>query len=165
MFYLGCPSQEIARARLYVNAKTESAPYAVLHPVAAAQYKTWPADRFVAVAEHVRQACRLEPIFIGSSTDDMTPFQSFKTVVGAPLADIISFIAGASLFIGNDSGPAHIAAAFDKPLVVLFGRAEHQITWAPWRATSAATLVDPDGIAAIRTEGVVAAVKQVHSFR
>jgi ADP-heptose:LPS heptosyltransferase len=77
----------------------------------------------------------------------------------------MSLIAGASLFIGNDSGPAHIAAAFDRPLVVLFGRPEHQITWAPWRATSAVTLVDPTGISAIRTEDVIAAASRVHVAR
>ena len=165
MFYLGCPIQEIPRARLYASAAPASPPYAVLHPVAAAQYKTWPADRFVAVAEHVRNACGLEPVFIGSAADDMTPFRSFKNVVGAPLADVMSLIAGASLFIGNDSGPAHIAAAFERPLVVLFGRAEHQITWAPWCATSASTLVDPNGISAIPTQDVIAAVEGLHIAR
>jgi ADP-heptose:LPS heptosyltransferase len=165
MFYLGCPIQEIPRARLYASAAPASPPYAVLHPVAAASYKTWPADRFVAVAEHVRKACGLKPVFIGSAADDMTPFRDFKNVVGAPLADVMSLIAGASLFIGNDSGPSHIAAAFDRPLVVLFGRPEHQITWAPWRATSAATLVDRNGISAIPTEDVIAAVQRLHIAR
>jgi ADP-heptose:LPS heptosyltransferase len=165
MFYLGCPVQEIPRARLYAHPQSGSHPYAIFHPVAAAQYKTWPAERFVAVAEHVRRAHALEPIFIGSAADDMTPFHSFKTVIGAPLADVISLISGASIFIGNDSGPAHIAAAFDRPLVVLYGRPEHQITWAPWRATSAVTLVDSNGISAIRTEDMIAAVERMHIAR
>ena len=42
-------------------------------------------------------------------------------------------LATASLFVGNDSGPAHIAAAFDIPLVVLFGESD-PVIWAPWRA-------------------------------
>ncbi|HYL37576.1 MAG TPA: glycosyltransferase family 9 protein [Bryobacteraceae bacterium] len=162
MFYLGCPAQEIPRARLYASPTAGMSPYAILHPVAAAQYKTWPADRFVAVAEHVRRVYALEPMLIGGAGDDMTPFRSFRTVVGAPLAGVVSLIAGASLFIGNDSGPAHIAAAFDRPLVVLYGRPEHLITWAPWRATSAATLVDAHGISAIRTDDVIAAVDRIH---
>jgi heptosyltransferase-3 len=161
MFYLGCPVQEIPRAHLYATPAPKSQPYAVVHPVAAAQYKTWPAERFLAVAEHMRRSRGMEPVFIGGAVDDMTPFRNFRTIIGAPLGDVKALIAGASLFVGNDSGPAHIAAAFDVPVVVLFGRTEHQITWAPWRATSAATLVDPNGIAAIRAEDVIAAVERL----
>ncbi len=158
MFYLGCPIQEIPRARLYAAAAHEPRPYAVLHPTAAAQYKTWPADRFVAVAEHIQRSRGFEPIFIGAASDDLSPFRSFRVVAGAPLAEIKSLIAGASLFAGNDSGPAHIAAAFDIPLLVLYGRPEHRITWAPWRATSSATLVDRRGIAAIPAQAAIAAI-------
>jgi ADP-heptose:LPS heptosyltransferase len=44
-------------------------------------------------------------------------------------------MAGAALFVGNDSGPAHIAAAFGVPTVVLFGSSD-PVTWAPWRTES-----------------------------
>ena len=161
MFYLGCPVQEIPRARLFVPStrlSPASAPYAVLHPTAAAQYKTWPADRFGAVAEHIRRSTQLAPVFIGAATDDMTLFRDFRSLVGAPLDDVKALIAGASLYVGNDSGPAHIAAAFDIPLVVLYGRVEHRVTWAPWRATSYSALVQTGGIAAISTEEVIAAI-------
>jgi lipopolysaccharide heptosyltransferase III len=158
MFYLGCPIQEIPRARLYTSLPPKANRYAVLHPTAAAQYKTWPAERFVALAAHIRDCYGLEPVFIGSGGDDMTPFRSYRTVAGAPLEEVKPLIAGASLFAGNDSGPAHIAAAFDVPLLVLYGRVEHQVTWAPWRATSAATLVDGKGISAIPVEDAIAAI-------
>ena len=38
----------------------------------------------------------------------------------------------AALFIGNDSGPAHVAASFGTPQLVLFGPSDEQI-WYPWR--------------------------------
>ena len=165
MFYLGCPQQEIPRARLFAARPPEAPPYAIFHPIAAAAYKTWPAERFVQVAEHVRRSCKLEPVFIGGSSDDLSPFRSFRVLAGAPLAEIMSLISGASLFFGNDSGPAHIAAAFGIPLVVLFGRMEHSITWAPWRATAAATVVNPKGIAAISVEESIACVERLHIAR
>jgi len=165
MVYLGCPIQGIPRARLFAASKPRSQPYAVLHPLAAGGYKTWPADRFVALARHIQRRFALEPVFIGGATDDMSPFRDFRIVAGAPLADVKSLIAGASLFAGNDSGPAHIASAFDVALIVLFGRVEHQVTWAPWRATSAVTLVEPNGIAAIQTNQVIAAVDQLRIAR
>ena len=163
MFYLGCPLEEIPRARLFAASPSESTPYAVFHPIAAAAYKTWPAEHFLQVAEHVRRSSGIEPVFIGSASDDLSPFRSFRTLAGAPLEEIKSLIAGASLFFGNDSGPAHIAAAFDIPLIVLFGRTEHSITWAPWRATSAGTLVSPQGIAAITVEDAIAGVERLRT--
>jgi ADP-heptose:LPS heptosyltransferase len=163
MFFLGCPQQEVPRAELFALSGTQRRPYAVIHPTAAARYKTWHPDGFVAVAKHVRGVHGLDPVFIGSSGDDMAPFKDFECVTGAPLGDIKSLLSRASLFVGNDSGPAHIAAAFNVPLVVLFGRIEHQITWAPWRATVARTLVDAGGISAIATEQVIAAIDEVQS--
>lgn len=165
MFYLGCPKQEIPRARLFAAPPASSPPYAVFHPIAAAEYKTWLTERFVQVAEHVRRSCGLEPVFIGGASDDLSPFRQFRVLAGAPLADIKSLISGASLFFGNDSGPAHIAAAFDIPLVVLFGRPEHAVTWAPWRATSAATLVSPKGIAAIPVQDAIACIARLNIAR
>jgi len=165
MFYLGCPQQEIPRARLFAAPPPEAQPYAIFHPIATAAYKTWPAERFVQVAEHVRRNCGLEPVFIGGAGDALSPFRSFRVLAGAPLSQIKSLISGASLFFGNDSGPAHIAAAFDIPLVVLFGRTEHSVTWAPWRAASSATLVSPKGIAAISVEESIACVERLHIAR
>jgi len=165
MFYLGCPIHEIPRARLFAEPHRQPHPYAVFHPIAAAEYKTWRADRFVQVAEHVRGAMALEPVFIGSEADDLSPFQSFRVVKGAPLADIKSLIAGASLFFGNDSGPAHVAAAFDIPLAVVFARLDHAVTWAPWRATAASSLVNPRGMCAISASDAVSRLEHLFITR
>ena len=62
-------------------------------------------------------------------------------MVGAPLAEVKSLLAGASLFVGNDSGPAHMAAAFGVPVVVIFGSSDPASgrPGAPRRAKSCAT--------------------------
>ena len=165
MFFLGCPMQEIPRARLFTSPPKQSRLYAVFHPIAAAEYKTWRADRFVQVAKHVRRAMDLDPVFIGSNTDDLSPFQSFRTVKGAPLADIKSLIAGASLFFGNDSGPAHVAAAFDVPLAVVFARMDHAVTWAPWRSSAATSLVDTRGMCGISAADAIAKIEHLSIAR
>jgi heptosyltransferase III len=162
MFYLGCPVLEIPRARLYAGpAPAEPRPYAIFHPIATMAYKTWPPERFVSVARHVRDGRGLEPVVIGGASDDLEAFREFRVVPGRPLEEVMNLIAGAKLFFGNDSGPAHIAAAFDLPLVVLFGRPEHQVTWAPWRASRSRTLVDARGICAIN---VAEAIQSVDSL-
>jgi ADP-heptose:LPS heptosyltransferase len=163
MFRLGCPLQEIPRARLFAEPWPAAARYAVLHPSAALPYKTWQAEGFLAVADYIQRTYSIEPVFIGGPADDMTPFHRYRSIVGAPLGETKSLLAAASLFVGNDSGPAHIAAAFDVPLVVLFARLDHQLVWAPWRASASRTLVSPQGISGIRTADVIAAVAQLQT--
>jgi heptosyltransferase-3 len=161
MFYLGCPVQRIPRARVFAEPRPRTGRYAVLHPVAAASYKTWHAQGFLAAAEHVQRTYSLEPVFIGGAGDDMTAFRGYRCVTGAPLGQVKSLLAGASLFVGNDSGPAHIAAALGVPLVVLFGRLDHQLIWAPWQTAASRTLASAQGISGIRTEDVIAAIAQL----
>jgi ADP-heptose:LPS heptosyltransferase len=133
MFYLGVPRCEIPRAKLIASPATPSAT-AVLHAVAAAPEKTWPAANFVRVARHLQES-GLEPVFIGAAADDLSPFRPFRTLSGAPLSAIQQLLSSAALFVGNDSGPAHIAAAFGVPSIVLFGPSNPAI-WSPWRTPS-----------------------------
>jgi heptosyltransferase III len=161
MFYLGVPVGEVPRACLFAEQSPAARPYAVIHATAAASYKTWSPEGFLAVAEYLERGRALEPVFIGSANDDLTPFRRYRVVAGAPLGEVKTLLAGASIFVGNDSGPAHIAAAFGVPVVVLFGRLEHQVIWSPWKAPASRTLASPDGISAIETKAVIAVVEQL----
>jgi heptosyltransferase III len=146
--WLGVPLQEIPAGRLFAQPSQEvDAPHTVvLHPFASAPDKTWPADRFLALAARTG----LDPVFIGAATDDMTPFRAHRCVHGAGLEQVKSLLANAALFIGNDSGPAHMAAAFGLPSLVFFGNSDLDL-WRPWK-TAAAVLSDPAGIRAIPLE-------------
>ena len=145
MFYLGVPRREIPRARLFATPTTASrAPYAVIHPVAATQEKTWDPARFLEVAGFLKEHHQLDPIFVAAAGQDLSPFARWETVSGAPLAEIKSLIAGATVFAGNDSGPAHIAAAFGVPSVVLFGPSDPEI-WRPWAAPAEVLQANPIG--------------------
>jgi heptosyltransferase III len=135
MFYLGVPATEIPRTRLYCERHRANRPYAVLHPMASAPDKTWPAAQFLEVAETLRRDFSLDPVFIAGPGESLSPFRAFHTLPAPPLEETKSLLAGASLFIGNDSGPAHMAAAFDAPVVVLFFASDPAI-WAPWKARS-----------------------------
>jgi len=132
IFYLGAPISDVPRASLYANPGQAGRP--VIHPFAAMPEKTWPAERFVAVAGHLRDS-GFDPVFIGGPDDDFSPFQAFHSERGAPLSTVKSLLAAAPLFVGNDSGPAHMAAAFGIPVVVIFGNSDPAI-WGPWRTAS-----------------------------
>lgn len=133
IFYLGAPVTEIPRARLFARPAPPARPYVVFHPIASQPDKTWPASRFLAVAHRLKPA--LDPVFIAGPGEDLSPFAEFRTIAGAPLAEIKSLLAGAALFVGNDSGPAHMAAAFGLPVIVIFGPSD-PVVWAPWKTAS-----------------------------
>jgi len=156
MFYLGAPLTEIPRAHLAATEKLASA--AVIHPVAATAAKTWPPDRFLAVARRLRDS-HSNVVFIGGPGDDLSPFREFPALCGVPLAAIKNLLAAASLFVGNDSGPAHMAAAFGVPSVVIFG-ASNPAIWGPWR-TSAEVVTAPGGIGAVSVEQVLGALARL----
>jgi ADP-heptose:LPS heptosyltransferase len=152
MFYLGVPPAGIPRARLFAAPHSRSAPYAVLHPMASSADKTWPHANFLALAKHLETNAGLEPVFIAGPNEDLSAFSAYPCFQGAPLEDVKSLLAGASLFIGNDSGPAHIAAAFGCPVIVMFGSSDIE-NWRPWR-TENTVLTSPDGIHAIEVSQV-----------
>jgi ADP-heptose:LPS heptosyltransferase len=131
----------------------------VVHPTASAPGKTWPADRFLRVARHLKSACDLEPVIIAGGGESLTEFAEYRRLSGAPLAEVKSLMAGASLFIGNDSGPAHIAAAFGVPVIVLYGSSD-PVIWAPWK-TASEIFSSPEGIERIEADAVIAAVERL----
>ena len=99
------------RAKLFAPLVVPSKPYAVFHAVAATPGKTWSADKFLAVAESLD----IEPVFTSGPGEDLSALSRYRTVCGAPLSETKSLLQSASLFVGNDSGPAHMAAAFGVP--------------------------------------------------
>jgi len=153
MFYLGAPRVEIPRARLFAAPARTATAYAVIHPVASQPDKTWRAEGFLAMARHLRESCDLDPVFIAGPGEDLSAFREYRAVSGAPLGEIKSLIAGASLFLGNDSGPAHIAAAFGVPVVMIFG-ASNAAIWHPWRTTSE-VIQNPAGIQSVSEREVL----------
>lgn len=159
IFYLGAPRSEIPRAWLTAEPARAARPYAVLHPAASAPEKTWPAEGFLRVARHLETAGGLEPVFVAGPGDDLSPFAGRRVLAGAPLAELKSLLAGASLFIGNDSGPAHMAAAFGVPVVVLYGPSD-PVIWAPWK-TASEIFSSPEGIERIQPDAVIAAVERL----
>ena len=159
MFYLGVPQRDIPRASLFGPAWPHSRPFAVIHPFASAPEKAWPADRFAAIARNLREQGDLEPIILCGPEDDPSPYAGFEIIRNAPLSQVKSIMRSASLFIGNDSGPAHIAAAFGIPLVVLFGPSDSTV-WAPWKPVAAEVLCG-EPITQISTAQVLHAIEHV----
>ncbi len=139
IFHLGAPPTAIPRASLPEGAPPSGVPrpYAVLHVTAAYPTKQWSAERFRQTSEYLR-ARGLEPIILAGPGEKaiFSEFPDLRCFAGRPLPWVQSLIARASLFVGNDSGPAHIAAAFGVPAVVIFGSSNSTV-WRPWQTPHA----------------------------
>jgi ADP-heptose:LPS heptosyltransferase len=163
MFYLGVPITDVPRARLPAppgrSKYAPDEPYAVIHPLAATREKTWPSDNFVALAEHIESALGLRPVVIAGAGEDLTLFDKWRTVAGAPLGELARLMRDAAFFAGNDSGPAHVAAAFGVPQVVFFGPSDPEV-WAPWR-TPAEVLKAKGAIDSISMDEAMRAIERL----
>ncbi|HMO43925.1 MAG TPA: glycosyltransferase family 9 protein, partial [Phenylobacterium sp.] len=107
-------------------------PVLALAPAANWVGKTWPADRFAALARDLLDGplAGAQLLLLGGREDAATvdqvaaalPGVDLFPVVGEPdLLDIYALLRGVRLFVGNDSGMMHLAAAAGCPTVALFG--------------------------------------------
>lgn len=162
MFYLGAPITEVPRARIDpAPGRSRYAPggaYAVIHPLAGTPEKTWPYGHFLELARYFEQSMDLEIVFIGGPGEDLAGFQPWRTVSGAALGEVLKLLRDAAFFAGNDSGPAHVAAAFGVPQLVIFGPSDAEV-WAPWRTP--AEILKGDSIRDIPVERAIQAVDRL----
>lgn len=91
--------------------------YAALSPAATKAWHRWPMTHFAEVGRALHRQYGLRTIVIGSSQDSELCSELSRQIGPSSLSmagktdalQLIDLIAGADLFIGNDSGPAHLA--------------------------------------------------------
>ena len=159
-FALGVPLQPVPRAELWASASPVEGRYAVIHPFASEPAKQWLPERFCEVARYLK-LWNITPVFLAGPGDDTGLFKPHRVLKGT-LNDAKAVLSRATVFIGNDSGPAHMAAAFRVPSVVLFSTSNPAI-WGPWR-TESEIVVAPDGLDKISVSRVIAALERLRVF-
>jgi heptosyltransferase-3 len=121
--------------------------FAVIHPAAAFATKQWAADKFGQVAASLANlnlpAVAIttpaeKPIIDEMNKNTRTPIEAFTDL---SLPEITALLARARLFIGNDSGIAHMAAAVQTASVVIFG-SSNRAHWRPWVAGLSASAAE-----------------------
>ena len=134
MMFLGAPRGEIPAARLFAGPSPHQGGYAVVHVAAAAGNKRWPAERFAELGRWLRRGPGLEAVMLAGPGQGtvLASLGEFTCLDHLSLGEMMALLQGAQLFVGNDSGPAHVAAAFGVPCVVIFGPSNAAV-WHPWR--------------------------------
>lgn len=97
--------------------------------------KMWVPERFAAVARHFADRDDTVPIFLAgpAEVEMVTEIARQAGCLAAvdpvlPLDQLKALVARCSLMISTDTGPRHIAVAFDKPVVCLIGPTDRRYT-------------------------------------
>jgi predicted lipopolysaccharide heptosyltransferase III len=163
----------------------EASDFALLHPAAAFDTKTWASENFARVIEHL--AARGLASIAVASAGEARVVEALNSHTRAPvvsftdlsLPELTALASRARLFVGNDSGVAHIAAAVSTPQVVVFG-SSNVAHWSPWTRApfevvreempcapcpgyTCAEFGEPECIRRVPVERVTAAVERVLS--
>jgi ADP-heptose:LPS heptosyltransferase len=113
-------------------------PIVALHPGARAPARRWPMPRFAELARRLHRELNASLILVGG-TEEAALAEHLLLRAGVPAMNMVgslpigglgALLRRVDLFVGNDSGPAQLAAAVSPASVRLFGPADRD-RWAP----------------------------------
>lgn len=115
-------------------------PILAVVPASIAPARTWPTDRFAAVAQRFQKATGGTVVLIGTAQERAIIDQVRAALTGPvvdtsgrlSLAELGSVIGGCDRLLANDSGLMHIAAALKVPTVIPFGSSDPTLIVPPW---------------------------------
>jgi heptosyltransferase-2 len=114
------------------------APVVIVHVGAGTAVKRWPVENFTDLLR-LLEAAGVQPILVGTNADRALAEKARAASDGIALnwcgalsvLELAALCRQAQLFIGADSGPAHLAAAVGAPTLVLFSGTNHIEQWKP----------------------------------
>lgn len=134
---LAVTGDALAKIERKLSALEAGQQFALMHPVAAFATKTWAVENFARTAE-VLASHGLQTVAVATRKEreilerlKSTSRSPIVTMDELSLPEITALASKARLFIGNDSGIAHMAAAVGIPSVVIFGSSNRD-HWHPW---------------------------------
>lgn len=128
---IAATSEEEAQARPWLERLAPR--FLAIHPGSGSPRKNWAADRFAALAE--RLAARQPFLLVEgpADADAAAPASRLTSAVyprDLPPRVLGAVLARAGVYVGNDSGVSHLAAAWGAPVLALFGPT-NPAQWAP----------------------------------
>jgi ADP-heptose:LPS heptosyltransferase len=133
--------EDIAAAKILLTKQTGqviSQPFIAIHPGSGSSKKNWPIDHYAALARDFYRVFRGTILLIEGPADGQIAAQlkgklsgnSLVMLQSPDLPVLAAILQECTLFIGNDSGITHLAAAMNIPVVAIFGPSDPQI-WEP----------------------------------
>ena len=154
-YFTGLPRGPIPRAQVFAQPDAiarvagklaekgiaAGTPYAVLQLGARLPEMRWPVAKFAEIARWLREKHGIASVVnLGARDDEIAT--EVRNEMGncavvpdsqLDIRELIALVAASRIFVGNDSGPAHLAAALQRPSVVIFSITD-PVQWRPWQA-------------------------------
>lgn len=128
-YYLECLEfREGLPMRLGIRA--ESGPSIIIHPGSGGAAKNWPIEDFRAIDRALARRDRQVAWCVGPAEERLRLPVGVRLVCRESLVELSRVLAAARLYVGNDSGITHLAAAAGCPVVAIFGPTDPAV-WAP----------------------------------
>ncbi len=129
--------------------------FAVIHPFSGSPRKNWPLDRFRELARRLERHTAVR--WCAGPTESLADAVRFEN-----LHELTGWLAGARLYVGNDSGISHLAAAAGAPVVALFG-ASDPVVWAPRGRVRVVAAAGMDSISVQEVEAACHSIASIAS--
>ena len=135
-------------------------PWLVVHPGAGSAAKCWPAEAFARAIVTLAGRARMN-VVVHQGPADAAAAGALRRHLGAgvvwlvepSLPALAGVLAHARLYLGNDSGVSHLAAALGVPALILFD-ARH-LAWRPWQPQARVRTVTLDALVPDEVSAVV----------
>jgi heptosyltransferase III len=113
-------------------------PIVAVHPGSGSEQKNWPVEKFSAVARWISDELAAQLLIVQGEADEPVSQKLAESLhprpvtvaSGLKLAELAAVLERCTLFLGNDSGITHLAAAVGTPVVAMFGPVSLPI-WEP----------------------------------
>ncbi len=130
-------ARQAARRRLVAAGAQESRTWVAFAPGAAyGSAKCWAPDRYAALADQLIANCNADVILFGAPAEsgmaarilDGMGGRALNLIGATSTAELPALLAVCQLFVGNDAGTMHVAAAVGLPVVGIFGPTDANAT-------------------------------------
>lgn len=108
---------------------------ALLHAGGRFSHKLWPADRFASVAQHLAHSGYEVSLLLGPGECVPAELAHLRRVEGVRPGGLGEQLKEYELFVGNDSGPMHLAAAAGCRVIGIFGPS-NPMRWRPYSSNA-----------------------------
>lgn len=130
----------------------DGCPLVAIAPGASFPHKMWPIERYISVSRLLHQEYDCRFVVVGAEADrplgarlaESLGNNCFDMTGNTTVTQLAALLSRCRLFVGNDSGPAHVASAVDCPCVTVTSALDFPGIWEPWNGR--------EGIARVRID-------------
>ena len=147
--------------------RADGRPLVAVHPGSGSASKNWADARWEELLGRLAAESDCGLLLIAGEAEDervrrlasLLPANRFECALNEPLIDVAARLAGATAFVGHDSGITHLAAAVGLPGLALWGPTKRDV-WQP-RGGSIRVVEDAAGLEGIQVDRVLAEVRDL----